>query len=1037
MITSFLRLMSLAAIIVFAAASVAAAATGSITGRVQNVVTGQYLNRARVTLRGGDHVTFTDNFGTYRLVGVPAGPAVVEFFYTDLDPVVVNLIVPAGGVIERHVDLTSAQRYGRDATAVKLNAFVVASDKETDAQAIATNEQRFAPNLKNVLSTDALGDVLGGSVGEFLKFMPGLTADFDNADIAGVSVRGLGGAMTAITSDGAPATNIWTGATRTVDVRSMALNDISRIELSKVPTPANPADSLGGSVNLVSKSAFERSGRQLRWGVNVVGNHEALAFGRMPHSQRDQLEHTILPGANFDFTWPVTRDFGVVIAGTTTEIYNEQHFARTTWATTGTGGALATASQTNPYLQSFLLIDGPRNISRNSFSAKADWRVMRHGVLSLGHVLNRSTTRIGALQLTFNAGANGTPTPANASPNATWDSTFFLGSLGRATITNNGTAQLANQKSDNTNLTFRYDDGRWRLESGLSRSESHFKRRYWDGGFFYQTIATNSRPIRINFLDIAGDHPGRIEVFDATNQPFDWRDLSNYRPTTTNVADTNTINLAGNGYVNVRRRLDFLPFPAALQIGGAQRIQRLDTNPQAINLTFNGPANATAEPYGMQVYRDMDSHYGYFGIEWMSPVRVFQAYQADPTLYTKTEAQRFAEGNARVDGSEFVRETVRSAYVQADAAFVHNRLRLLGGVRFEHTHDEGQGGLNDADAVWQRAADGSYIRNAAGLRVRKPEAGAANSYAQFLLTRKLRASFSDRTYSGYYPSAHLTFNVTENFVARAAWAKTYGRPNFTDIIPRTVATAADLDDDDPDPVTGRGTLNIRNPTLRPWTADNFDLSFEYYTRQGGLLSAGVFRKDIANFFGDSARIADTALLNELGLDSRYLGWNVLTKFNAGDARITGAEFNARHSLRVLGRFGAPFTVFANATYLDLDGGPRAAFTSFVPKSGNWGATFSNQRVSVTARWNYRGMDRRAPQAVFGPEGYEYYKERITLDVNATYQLTRRLSLAASVNNLLNEPQTLLRYGPETPAYARQFQETEYGIQLSLGLRGTF
>ena len=140
---------------------------------------------------------------------------------------------------------------------------------------------------------------------------------------------------------------------------------------------------------------------------------------------------------------------------------------------------------------------------------------------------------------------------------------------------------------------------------------------------------------------------------------------------------------------------------------------------------------------------------------------------------------------------------------------------------------------------------------------------------------------------------------------------------------------------------------------------------------------------------------------------------------------------------VLGRFGAPFTVFANATYLDLDGGPRAAFTSFVPKSGNWGATFSNQRVSVTARWNYRGMDRRAPQAVFGPQGYEDYKERITLDVNASYQLTRRLSLAASVNNLLNEPQTLLRYGPETPAYARQFQETEYGIQFAFGLRGTF
>ena len=82
MITSFLRLMSVASIVVFAAVSAVAAATGSITGRVQNVVTGQYLNQARVTLRGGDHVTFTDNFGTYRLVDVPAGPAVVEFFST-------------------------------------------------------------------------------------------------------------------------------------------------------------------------------------------------------------------------------------------------------------------------------------------------------------------------------------------------------------------------------------------------------------------------------------------------------------------------------------------------------------------------------------------------------------------------------------------------------------------------------------------------------------------------------------------------------------------------------------------------------------------------------------------------------------------------------------------------------------------------------------------------------------------------------------------------------------------------------------------
>ena len=58
---------------------------------------------------------FTDNFGTYQLVGVPAGPATLEVFYTDLDPVTLTVNVPAGGTVEQNVDLTSVKRYGADA----------------------------------------------------------------------------------------------------------------------------------------------------------------------------------------------------------------------------------------------------------------------------------------------------------------------------------------------------------------------------------------------------------------------------------------------------------------------------------------------------------------------------------------------------------------------------------------------------------------------------------------------------------------------------------------------------------------------------------------------------------------------------------------------------------------------------------------------------------------------------------------------------------------------------------------------------------
>ena len=158
----------------------AAVPTGSISGRVQNVVTGQYLTNARVAVQGTEQEAFTDQTGSYRLASVPSGPVVLEVFYTGLDPRQIPVTIRAGEVLEQDVSLTSTTRYGAEASGtVKLDAFVVATARETDGAAIAINEQRFSPNIKNVIAADALGDVMDGNVGEFLKFMPGMTAEYD------------------------------------------------------------------------------------------------------------------------------------------------------------------------------------------------------------------------------------------------------------------------------------------------------------------------------------------------------------------------------------------------------------------------------------------------------------------------------------------------------------------------------------------------------------------------------------------------------------------------------------------------------------------------------------------------------------------------------------------------------------------------------------------------------------------------------------------------------------------------------------------
>jgi iron complex outermembrane recepter protein len=390
----------------------------------------------------------------------------------------------------------------------------------------------------------------------------------------------------------------------------------------------------------------------------------------------------------------------------------------------------------------------------------------------------------------------------------------------------------------------------------------------------------------------------------------------------------------------------------------------------------------------------------------------------------------------RMTNSERLREGVRAGYVEADVSLLRNRLRILTGVRFEQTKTEGEGLLYEPNAVWLRLPNGDYAHAANGARIRRPEAGAAGSMEELRLTRTERGYFADRTYEGYYPSAHLTYQVKENLLARFAFAQTYGRPDFTNIVPNSTIDEFDLDGNVIDPTQIRGRITIRNTGLRPWSADNYDLSLEYYTTQGGLFSAGVFFKEIKDFFASAVRVANPANLAELGLGPEYSGWELSTQFNlTGIARVRGAEFNIRHSLRPLGQWGRYFQVFLNGTKLELEGSQQANFNAFIPESANWGVSFNRRRINALAKWNYRGLQKG--NGVAAVNGFQYGEPRTTLDLNVDFQLRKELYLYLNVQNVFNTPEVLLRYGPETPGYARRYQITTYGPQMTMGVRGTF
>ncbi|MFM7751944.1 MAG: carboxypeptidase regulatory-like domain-containing protein, partial [Opitutaceae bacterium] len=139
-----------------------AAATGAVSGRVQSEVTGQYLLNVRVTVEGTALEAFTDAYGTFRLAQVPAGRTTLVAFYSGLDSRRITLDVAPGQTLEQIFNLTSRAVAAEQSGVVRLDPFVLAAAKVREGEALATNEQRFAPNIKNFVSTDAFGDVPEG-----------------------------------------------------------------------------------------------------------------------------------------------------------------------------------------------------------------------------------------------------------------------------------------------------------------------------------------------------------------------------------------------------------------------------------------------------------------------------------------------------------------------------------------------------------------------------------------------------------------------------------------------------------------------------------------------------------------------------------------------------------------------------------------------------------------------------------------------------------------------------------------------------------
>jgi iron complex outermembrane recepter protein len=957
--------------------------TGVVAGRVSNVATGANLEGATVRLEGTNISVTTERDGTYRLQA-PSGAYTLKVSYTGLDEESIPVLVQTGGTVTHNALLTAG--------IYKLREFVVAGEREGNAMAITL--QRQAMNVKNVVSADAFG-TLAGNPADLLFRLPGVVGDSVGGDIRYVQIRGVNPNLSTITMDGNRLANAGSaGATRDFQFQTMGSDTIDRMEVIKSPTPDMEADSIGGAVNMVTKSAFSR----------MAGRQFTLSLGATtrPLDERDTIRPNF--AVSYAEIFGKKRNIGISFNYGRRQIGSLIDFATSNFEVTDTNPA---------YRFNFGIQDFRISRTRWGGNFKIDYKLSQHSEFTVNIVQdnhyeqgNHASTTWSTNQVVATRDAAGNLTGTGGIiPGYTASTTEW-----RAVAASNVAIRASSQNKD---------AGTWTYRLGGSHKYDNTLIDY-NG---YLSDSTTIYPA-VGGLQITARNVGmRIEMRDAPSWPSltqisgpSMLDLNNYTENVFNISNSYGRDKLYGGQINAKRQFQWR-LPTYLKTGLRYRQQQRNLQDTPRRLTLVGadgvmginPATGINDdnlaqfrnnkyvsegyqvrdkypvmPYLTRAFRDKE------GSLWLgkNPDWGYSPSNSivdSPNLWVEDNVLAL---RSRLLGDRRFKEAVSAAYVMGNIDL--GKLSILGGLRFEKTETAGTGSkfeLTPAERA-RRAAWVGPVTETEALRRTLEENG----------TRITNRG----NYDGIYPGLHFKYNPLKQLVFRLSWATNIGRPAISNLLPRL-----DVDHD-----LMRVTVN--NPSLKPQAADNFDLSVEYYFEPAGLVSAGVFYKDIRDFiYTDSSQFIAVGASN--GFDGEYGGYNLFTSSNGGYAKIRGAEFSYQQQFRFLPGWMQGFGAYMNATYLESEGnyGGTAVLntgqvTGFVPKSANVGISYIRDKLSLRFQFNHRGTNLNSYNV--NPAARVWRVHRSVLDIKTMYKLSKHFDVYLDVTNVLNESEQRIERG---------------------------
>lgn len=346
-------------------------------------------------------------------------------------------------------------------------------------------------------------------------------------------------------------------------------------------------------------------------------------------------------------------------------------------------------------------------------------------------------------------------------------------------------------------------------------------------------------------------------------------------------------------------------------------------------------------------------------------------------------------------GNYHAKERITSAYFRFDQQF-GTKMDMILGLRMENTH-LAYSGFNYAVDTDEKES-------------LQPTARLTNSYVNWL------------------PSVLIKYNITDDCKLRASFTQTLARPKYSDLVP---CTSYNVQDEE---------ASMGNLYLKPTVSYNFDLNAEYYFKSIGLVSVGLFYKNIHDVTVDEVWTGEA---NEI---PATLGQEYLIKkpINAYDADVFGVELSYQRDfsfiapvLKCLGFYGTYTYTHSKTKNLSFEHrmvheNEEIQMAGSPEHTANASLYYDNRGLSVRLSYNFASsfMDEIGTVASLD----RYYDKTHYLDLNMNYTFGKKMKTTffVDVTNLLNQP---LRYyqGEKN----RTMQVEYYGVKANAGVKISF